>query len=62
VEDNPHGREIGMVEVILNAKAHKDRLLGGIGNPLQVHCCHAQSVLELPPCAKRLAVSAKEAY
>jgi GMP synthase (glutamine-hydrolysing) len=61
VDDNPHGTEIGMVEVIFDGHAHKDRLLGGIGNPIRVHCCHAQSVLKLPTGAKRLAISAKDA-
>jgi GMP synthase (glutamine-hydrolysing) len=60
VDDNPHGKEIGMVEVTLHANAHKDRLLGGIGNPIRVYCCHSQSVLELPPGAKRLAASSRD--
>jgi GMP synthase (glutamine-hydrolysing) len=61
VDDNPQGKEFGTIEVTLNGNARKDRLLGRLGNPIRVHCCHAQSVLKLPKGANRLAASTRDA-
>jgi len=58
---NPHGTELGTVEVILNGNARRDRLLGRLGSHIWVHCSHAQSVLRLPQGARHLAASAREA-
>jgi GMP synthase (glutamine-hydrolysing) len=58
---NPKGREVGTIDVTLCHSARKDRLLGGLGSPIRVHCCHAQSVLRLPDGAQCLATSAAEA-
>jgi len=61
VDDNPRGREFGTIEVTLNGNARRDRLLGHLGNPIRVHCCHDQSVVKLPTGANRLATSTKDA-
>jgi GMP synthase (glutamine-hydrolysing) len=58
VGDNPNGREFGTVEVALEEDAREDELLGGLPRIVRVHVGHAQSVLELPPDAVRLAANA----
>jgi GMP synthase (glutamine-hydrolysing) len=58
---NPQGREIGSVEVVLEPGARDDPLLGRLPGRFQAHACHAQTVLRLPPGARRLAASARDA-
>ncbi len=57
---NPNGRESGTIEVHLEERAREDALLGGFSSPIQVHVSHTQSVLRLPPEAKRLASSERD--
>jgi GMP synthase (glutamine-hydrolysing) len=57
VADNPKGLEFGTIEVNLHDMALADPLFHGIDNPLRVHACHTQSVLDLPPHAEALASS-----
>ena len=59
VGDNPRGREIGTVEVALEA-AEDDPLFGGFASVLCVQASHLQSVLRLPPGARRLAANAAD--
>jgi GMP synthase (glutamine-hydrolysing) len=59
---NPGGMELGTVSVTLHNSARKDRLLGGLGNPIRVHCCHAQSVLRLPKGAVCLGASERDPH
>lgn len=59
---NPRGREIGTVEVELDAEAAGDPLLGGLGPRLVMHASHSESVLELPPGARRLARNAHDPH
>jgi GMP synthase (glutamine-hydrolysing) len=60
VGDNPRGLEYGTVEVHLEEQAKADALLNGLSNPAWVQVCHRQSVLRLPPGARRLASSARD--
>jgi GMP synthase (glutamine-hydrolysing) len=62
VGDNPRGTETGTVDVYLNEAGSADRLLGELANPLRVHVSHQQTVLRLPPGAKHLAWSARDAH
>jgi len=57
VADNPKGWEFGTVQVNLNSIAQNDLLLQDLDNPIKVHACHTQSVLDLPPDARALASS-----
>jgi GMP synthase (glutamine-hydrolysing) len=59
VGDNPSGREIGTIAVTL--EDDRDPLLGGMGSPLVVNASHRQSVLRLPPGARRLAYNETDA-
>ncbi|MFT5283932.1 MAG: GMP synthase (glutamine-hydrolyzing) [Planctomycetota bacterium] len=52
---NSNGREIGSVEVKLTEDAAADAMFAGLPAPLLVHESHSQSVLVLPPGARRLA-------
>jgi len=52
---NSRGREIGTVELSLTAEVGEDALFSGLPSPLVVHESHSQSVLVLPPGARRLA-------
>ncbi|MBN2431605.1 MAG: glutamine amidotransferase [Acidobacteria bacterium] len=61
VADNPGGREYGTVEVQLTPAAGQDPLFMGIPASIRVQASHAQSVLELPPGALRLAGSRRDA-
>jgi GMP synthase (glutamine-hydrolysing) len=61
VGDNPHGREYGTIAIHLEEDARDDPLLGGLSKPVEVHVSHTQSVLRLPPGARRLAYSARDA-
>ena len=54
VARNPRGREIGTVEVALTEEAREDELLGQFPAALRVQTSHLESVLELPPGARRL--------
>jgi GMP synthase (glutamine-hydrolysing) len=60
VASNPKGREFGTVEVRLNGMAQEDLLLQGLDNPIKVHVCHTQSVINLPSGAKLLASSDRD--
>jgi GMP synthase (glutamine-hydrolysing) len=60
VGNNPNGREFGTIEVHLEERAREDALLGSFSSPIQVHVSHTQSVLRLPPEAKRLAYSDRD--
>jgi GMP synthase (glutamine-hydrolysing) len=60
IGNNPNGREFGTIEVHLEERAREDPLLGGLSTPIQVHVSHTQSVLRLPPEAKRLASSERD--
>ena len=57
VARNPRGREIGSVEVEALPAARGDALLGALPVRLTVQATHVESVLELPPGARLLAVS-----
>lgn len=57
VAKNPHGREIGSVDVSLTSEAAGDDLLGGGPAEFRAHTSHLESVLELPPGATRLATT-----
>jgi GMP synthase (glutamine-hydrolysing) len=60
VGGNPRGLEFGTVEMHLEEGAREDALLGDLSDPVQVQVCHRQSVLRLPPGARRLASSAMD--
>jgi GMP synthase (glutamine-hydrolysing) len=60
VGDNPRGLEFGTIEIRLAAGAARDPLLGALPHPARVQVCHRQSVLRLPPGARRLASSAMD--
>jgi GMP synthase (glutamine-hydrolysing) len=60
VGTNPRGREIGSIDVELTPEGVADPLLGGRGPTLVVSASHRQSVLTLPPGARRLAGNAKD--
>jgi GMP synthase (glutamine-hydrolysing) len=62
VGDNPHGTEVGTVNVYLNEAGAADRLLGGLANPLRVHVSHQQTVLTLPIGARLLAWSDRDQH
>ncbi len=57
---NEYGREIGTVEVELTPEGRRDPLFAGLSSPLVVQSSHAQSVLVLPPHARRLAHNAHD--
>jgi GMP synthase (glutamine-hydrolysing) len=52
---NPRGREIGTIEVTLTKEGKSDALFGKLPSPLTVQATHVESVLTLPPGARRLA-------
>ena len=52
---NPAGRQIGTVDV--NLDAGDDPLLGGLGGRVRLHTTHVEAVLEPPPGATILATS-----
>jgi GMP synthase (glutamine-hydrolysing) len=60
VGDNPNGLESGTVELALGRGAEGDALLGDLPPSTRVQVSHLQSVLRLPPGARRLASSAME--
>jgi GMP synthase (glutamine-hydrolysing) len=55
VGTNPRGREIGTVRVRLLPDAANDPLVGALDDKIAVQQTHSESVLELPPGARRLA-------
>lgn len=55
VADNPKGREVGTVEVVLAQDAAEDPLLSALSPRDLVHVTHMQSVVALPPGARLLA-------
>ncbi len=62
VGNNPRGHETGTVKVYLNETGYADRLLGGLANPLRVQVSHQETVLGLPPGARCLAWSDRDAH
>jgi GMP synthase (glutamine-hydrolysing) len=60
VGDNPNGLEFGTVELQMMPEAQADALFGGLPPSTKVQVSHLQSVLRLPPGARRLASSAME--
>ncbi len=60
VGPNPHGREIGTIEVNLVEEAQTDKLMRGLPQRFLAHSEHSQSVLDLPPGAKKLCWSSKD--
>ncbi len=62
VDDNPRGFEIGTMDVRLDPEARADPLLRDLPDPVRVHLSHRQSVLALPPGARRLAWNDADAY
>ncbi|MBN2550248.1 MAG: glutamine amidotransferase [Anaerolineales bacterium] len=62
VQFNPHGLEVGTVEVSLTENGLADPLLGDLGNPLILQVSHAQSVTRLPVGARLLASSAMDPH
>lgn len=61
VADCPTGPEYGTLEVYLETESQEDALFGGLPSPFKAHVTHRQSVVKLPPNAKRLAWSKKDA-
>lgn len=59
---NPRGREIGTVEVQRLPEAAGDPLLGRLPERFPAHVTHEESVLELPPGARRLAWNDHDAF
>lgn len=57
VGDNPRGREMGTVNVTLDASAADDPLFGGLPQTFPAQATHLQSVLRLPAQATALATS-----
>jgi len=57
VAPNPNGREMGTVRLRLLPEAQADPLLAGFDAPLCVQATHVESVVSLPPGARRLAES-----
>lgn len=60
VDYHPNGREIGTVSIRLTAEGKQDRLLGALPDTFLAHTTHAQTVIELPANALRLAENAFE--
>jgi GMP synthase (glutamine-hydrolysing) len=57
VARNPRGREIGTIALRLVPEAGRDALLGALPARTRAHTTHVESVIELPPRARRLAES-----
>ena len=62
VEFNPHGRQIGTLDVALTAAAEHDPLLSGFPPLLHVPVSHRQSVTALPKGARLLATAARDPH
>jgi len=54
VAKNPHGREMGTIEVTLTEAANEDRLFREFTTAVHVQATHRESVLRLPPAATLL--------
>src|SRR5688572_200121 len=61
VGDNPAGREMGTITVNLRPDAKGDALFGPLPEAFTAQATHLQTVLQLPPGAKVLAASDKDA-
>lgn len=61
VGDNPNGREMGTVEIIVHADAVDDPLFAGLPARILAQATHLQSVLRVPDGATVLAASAHDA-
>lgn len=61
VGDNPNGLEFGTVELELTPQSEGDALFSGLQTSSRVQASHLQSVLRLPPGARRLASRSMEA-
>lgn len=57
---NPNGRQIGTVNAHMLQEAVDDPLLGSLPTDYPVQTSHSESVLKLPPNAKRLATSERD--
>lgn len=62
VAKNPHGREIGTVEVRVRAHVPRDPLFDGIPDRFHANHSHMESVVKLPPGAKLLAETELEPH
>jgi len=60
VGDNPAGREMGTVEIALDASATDDPLFAGLPARLRAQTTHLQTVLRPPPHATVLATSEQD--
>lgn len=58
---NPAGREMGTVDIKLDAAASDDALFAGLPSRFPVQATHMQTVLALPDGARRLATSQQDA-
>ncbi|HET8819373.1 MAG TPA: glutamine amidotransferase [Xanthomonadaceae bacterium] len=61
VDDHPHGREMGTIQVDVLPAAAGDPLFDGLPDRFAAHATHLQTVLESPPGATVLARSAHDA-
>lgn len=59
---NPKGREIGSVAIRLTPEGQRDTLLGTLPEVFFAHTTHAQTIMELPANALRLAENPLEAH
>src|SRR4051794_11775162 len=62
VAKNPRGREIGTVEVRVVPHAPLDEMFHGLPERFHANHTHVDSVVELPPGARLLATTEKEAH
>jgi GMP synthase (glutamine-hydrolysing) len=62
VQNNPHGRSIGTVDVALTERAAGDPLFAGMDGTLHVPVSHRQSVTTLPEGAQLLATNARDPF
>jgi len=62
VRNTPRGREIGTVDVKLNASARPDPLFGRFAEVLHLPVCHEQAVVRLPPRASVLGATALDPH
>lgn len=60
VEQNPHGRQIGTIDVVLTEESQRDPLFGGFQPVLHLPVSHLQSVVKLPSGARRLATTERD--
>jgi GMP synthase (glutamine-hydrolysing) len=62
VDDNPKGTEVGTVTIELADDVGADALFNFMPKRFPAQVSHRQSVLQLPPGAKRLGISEKEPH